>query len=423
MPIPGVTTSIRDRFYTVARQEAASGPRIVAIAKRSTATGTGGVTDLDVVRATAEYDVITAFGLNSDLHRAFVELVIAGAEKIFLVPLPSNTVFVPSTGAVTSGGVDIFQAAFDAAEAAVPDIIIPWGRGGSPTEWESPATPSNEPEFGFYADNTTAVSASWAVKVATATKAISENTNPCLSVLGVKPFVGLAGLTTSSKMTPGQVAQHLALPNLASRDGGSAFKDVGPYLVVVAAEVLPINYGTVSSATPTTTDWGFANGAAQLAATLSRTSSYTSLVAKPLYNIDSIRYAPTRVTQNSLSDRGVNAVAVNFNRIPVFSEGLTYAQSNSDYTRLSTKRIIDEATQVVRQVCQKFIGQPSTIEVRNSLDTAITSGLRGMQLLGALLGSEFTVTYIPNQNKAIVDLVLTPAFELKTIEVQVAISL
>ena len=52
MPIPGVTTSIRDRFYTVARQEAASGPRIVAIAKRSTATGTGGVTDLDVVRAT-----------------------------------------------------------------------------------------------------------------------------------------------------------------------------------------------------------------------------------------------------------------------------------------------------------------------------------------------------------------------------------
>ena len=422
MPIPGVTTKIRDRFYTVARQEAASGPRIVAIARRNTVSGTGGVTDLDVVRATAEYDVISAFGLNSDIHRAFVELVISGAEKIFLVPLPSNTVFTHSTGALTSNGVDIFQTAFDAAEAAAPDIILPWGRGGSPTEWESPATPSNEPEFGFFADNTTVQNNSWAYKVALATKSISENTNPCLAVLGVKPFVGLSGVTTSSKMTPGQIAQHLALPNLISRDSGS-FKEVGPYLAVVATEVLPVNYGTVSSATPTTLDWGFANGAAQLAATLSRTASYNSLVAKPLFNIDSLRYAPSRASQNSLSDRGVNAVAVNFNRIPVFSEGLTFAQSNSDYTRMTTKRIIDEATQVVRQVCQKFIGQPSTIEVRNSLDTAITSGLRGMQLLGALLGSEFTVTYIPNQNKAIVDLVLTPAFELKTIEVQVAISL
>ena len=77
----------------------------------------------------------------------------------------------------------------------------------------------------------------------------------------------------------------------------------------------------------------------------------------------------------------------------------------------------------VRQVCQKFIGQPSTMEIRNAMETAITSGLRGMQLLGALLGSDFSVTYIPSQNKALIDLVLTPAFELKTIEVQVAISL
>jgi hypothetical protein len=57
------------------------------------------------------------------------------------------------------------------------------------------------------------------------------------------------------------------------------------------------------------------------------------------------------------------------------------------------------------------------------METAITSGLRGMQIVGALLGSDFTVSYIPNENKAIVDLILTPAFELKEIEVRVAISL
>jgi len=102
---------------------------------------------------------------------------------------------------------------------------------------------------------------------------------------------------------------------------------------------------------------------------------------------------------------------------------LTFAQTTSDYTRLTTKRIIDDATSVVRQVCQKFIGQASNVQVRNAMETAITSGLRGMQVRGALLSSDFTVTYVPNENKAIVDLVLTPAFELKNIEVRVAINL
>jgi hypothetical protein len=66
MAIPGVRTLIRDRFYSVSRQDTPAGPRIVAIAKRSTASGTGGISDLDVVRASNEADVITAFGEGSD---------------------------------------------------------------------------------------------------------------------------------------------------------------------------------------------------------------------------------------------------------------------------------------------------------------------------------------------------------------------
>jgi hypothetical protein len=74
-------------------------------------------------------------------------------------------------------------------------------------------------------------------------------------------------------------------------------------------------------------------------------------------------------------------------------------------------------------VCQKFIGEASTLQTRNSMETAITSALRGMQQMGALLDSDFSVSYLPAQNKAFVDLVLTPAFELKNIEVQVSISI
>ena len=57
------------------------------------------------------------------------------------------------------------------------------------------------------------------------------------------------------------------------------------------------------------------------------------------------------------------------------------------------------------------------------METAISSALRGMQLIGALLASDFNVTYVPDLNKAIVDLIITPAFELKSIEVQIAVNI
>lgn len=426
MAIPGVTTLIRDRFYSVSRQDAPVGPRIVVIAKRGldAPDGTGGISDLDVVRVSNEADAITAFGNGSDAHRAFLELVTAGAERIFIVPLPSDTVFDHSLCTVTSStfGGSVFDAAFVAAESAIPDMIIPWGRGAEANDWSSNnfATPSDDREYGFHADNNLSHLGNWAYKVGVAVKSISENTNPCIAVMGVKPFLAsnvLNGAGTTERMTPSQVATKLALAGLPDRDSSDAWKAVGPYVTIVASEIKPVNYKSG------TTDFGYSNGAAFLAASLSRLPSYSSVVNKPLYNVEALRYAPTRTQQQALSTKGVNTVVLNFNKVAVFGEGLTFGQTTSDYTRLSTKRIVDEASLVIRQVCQKFIGEPSNIQVRNAMETAITSGLRGMQLMGALLGSDFTVSYVPNQNKAIVDLILTPAFELKTIEVQVAINL
>ena len=213
MGIPGVKTLIRDRFYSVSRQDAPAGPRIVAIAKRSTANLTGGVADLDVVRVSNEADVITAFGDGSDAHRAFLELLIAGAGRMYIVPLPSDTIFVPSTGAVTSSAVDIFDDAFIAAESCVPDIIVPWGRGGRPSEWAATPDSPNDSTFGFYANNSATVASNWAYKVSAKVKDISENINPCIAVMGVKPFTG-----ASETMTPGNVNSHLALSGLPVRN-------------------------------------------------------------------------------------------------------------------------------------------------------------------------------------------------------------
>jgi len=418
MALPGVKTIIKDRFYSISRQDTPVGPRVVLIAKRSTSDGTGNVKDLDVVQATSEEDVITAFGADSDIHRGYFELLTGGAERIHIVPLPLDSVFNHTTGAITStsyaasGGGNVFDAAFEAVEAAQPDIVVPWGRGSHPYEWENPATPSNDPEFGFYANNGTGT-ASWALKVAGKIQDISQNSHPCIAVMGIKPYVG-----TSEFMTPSQVSTHIynsgAGPsNLISRSSTS-MEEIGRHVVVIASEVKPVNYDA---------DWGYANGATTFAAAISRMSSFTSPVNKTAYNVASLRYNPSRVQQEKLADLGVNFVALNFNKIPVFVEGLTMASGASDYTRISTVRIITEAGLLVRQVCQKFVGEASTLQTRNSMETAITSALRGMQQVGALLDSDFTVSYFPAQNKAFVDLVLTPAFELKNIEVQIAVTI
>lgn len=424
MAIPGVTTTIRDRFYSVSRSDVPTGPKIVAIAKRSTATGTGGIADVDVVRGTNEADVITAFGDGSDIHRAYIELVTAGAERIYLVALPSDTVFNHTAGTITSSsfGSGLFDAAFDAAEAAAPDLIIPWGRGGHPEDWDAGATPADA-EHGFHANNSSVASNNWAFQVGVKTKAISVNTNPCLAVMGIKAYV-----SSAERMTPGNVTSHINdsissayLPDLTSTSlvgsTGESMSSVGPYVVVVAAEIKPVNYSSSG------TDFGYTNGAASMASAISRTPAYQSVTATTLYNIESVRYSPSRTLQTALTDASVNPVVVGFNRIPTLADAVTFSSPNSDYIRITTKRIIDDATKVVRQVCQKFIGQPSNMQVRNAMETAISSGLRGMQILGAILAHEFSVTYVPTQNKAIVDLVLTPAFELKNIDIQIAVSL
>jgi len=415
MALPGVTTILKDRFYSISRQDTPVGPRIVVIAKRSTASGTGNILDLDVIQVTNEANVITAFGQDSDCHRAYVELVAGGADRIYMVPLPSTAVVQAGTALLeadilaTTGGSSIFEDVFTAVEAAQPDIIVPWGRGGHPNDWESPATPGNDAGFGFYADDTTTVANSMVLKIANAVKTINENSHPCYAVMGVKPYY-----STAEVMTPSQVSSHLALSNLPSNASGTDLYEVGRFVVVIATELRTAGYPE---------SWGYANGACALAASLSRMASYVSPVNKVVFNVAKMRYNGSRTSLNALSDGCVNSIILNFNRAPIFSDGLTYADATSDFTRLSTLRIVNEATLLVRQVCQKFIGEASTIQTRNSMETAITSAIRGMMQLGALLDGDFTVSYVPAENKAIVDMVVTPAFELKSIEVQVSISL
>jgi hypothetical protein len=419
MALPGVQTIIKDRFYTLSRTDLPVGPKVLAIAGRNTADRTGGVPDYDPYRATNEKSVIEAFGEGSQAHRAYLELASGGAARIFIVALPKGTTDsdIASTSAVTIAGDGTdhdhgahipLDRSFEAAETELPDIIVPWGRGGHPLDWESPATPGNDPGFGFHADNTTTPGNSLAKRVADKCAEISGRSHPVFAVLGIKPF-----MSTVESMTATDMASHVSLANLVSRDAAD-FGENGMYIDIVATELKTVGYPT---------GFGYSNGAAVYAGFLSQLKSWSAATQKVVFNVTAIRYNPTRPQQESIIDKGVCPVSLDFNRAPIWVDSPTFAKTGSDYARQTTLRIIFDGINVVRNVAQGFIGEGATLQQRNALETAISAALRGMQQAGALLSSDFNVQYVPADNKAIIDLILNPAFEMRNIEISVSVQL
>lgn len=410
MALPGVSVQIQDRFYALSRTDVPVGPRVCAIAKRSTADGTGDVRDLDAYQATSESDVITAFGENSNLHKAFVELTSGGASRIILVALPSDSVFNHTTAAVTSSayGGDVFDAAFEAAEAAQVDLIVPWGAGSNSTHWESPATPGNDGSFDyFYADNSATGANSWAKKVSDMCATITGRSAPVHAVMGVKPYIGVAN--SDGSFTAAALTSHLTFSNLVDRDTLTN----GHYLSIVASELRVVGV-------PST--WGFSNGAALYAGSILRLDAWSATTGKVVYNSDRIRWNPTRTQAESIANKGLVPVTLDLQRVARWTDGTTFGKDGSDYERLTTLRITFDAVKIVRSISQNYVGEAATIANRNAFETQLSSALRGMQILGALITSDFRVSYIPTENKAVVDLAIRPAFELREIVVRVSVN-
>jgi hypothetical protein len=441
--LPGVNLVIKDQFLGISRTDVPIGPRVAIIGRRksalqsatpstgytafndpnypSTVNQSSLVPDLDPVSPTNEQQVINYFGIGSDLHRGYVEAQRGGASFITLIALPSDTVYAHTTGTLTSatytasGGTNLLSDAFAATEVARADIIVPWGRGSGPSEFQAPATPSDDDgHFGFYADNSPIAANSWAYKVAAQCKRITEDSHPCFAVMGIKPYTGTA--TVDGGMTPAQVVTHLNLSNLVNRNTIDALNLIGHYVSVVATEIEPLRYNEY-------VNFGFANGAASYAGAITKLDSWSAPTGKTIFNIQRVRYNPTRTTQSNLVDDGVVPVALNFKRVPNWVDAQTFAKDGSDYRRLTTMRIVYDAVMLIRQISNKFIGEAASTATRNALETSVTSGLRGMQQMGALLASDFNITYVGIENKAIIDLVLQPAFELRNIEVRVSVQL
>lgn len=418
MSLPGVRTILKDRFYSLSRTDAPEGTRIVVLARRNNAYHSGPVVDTvadlpaplvdspdtlvrengvlysstEVVATPGTYewtatntavstepnlthytprserDVIRAFGQYSDAHLAYVETTSGGASRVVIVPL-----------AVDANDTTDLDAAFEEAEVARADIVVP---------------------FGYYADD-----AGVAAKVVEWCKVITDRSNPVFAVLGVDPEVW-----------DGKDVSLLNIDRLPD----------GQYLATVVAKVRPRAYEVAEQRAAlegTELDLGWGSGAPQFAALLAELPAESAPTGKRLRGVDDLAYELNRTQQAAVIEKGGIPVVRNFSRQPVVVDGQTSAPRSSDYYRISTLRIVFDATQLVRRAMEAFVGQPATLENRNAMDTAVTSVLRDMILVGALITGDHVIQFEPRENKAYIDLWLTPAFEIRNIEVAISVQL
>lgn len=111
----------------------------------------------------------------------------------------------------------------------------------------------------------------------------------------------------------------------------------------------------------------------------------------------------------------VNAMTGAYNISPVY---------RSDYVRLTTIRIANEAVERIRAVADPFLGEPYNGVSENALRQEIDQALSVLQTLGALRRYDFQLISTPAMQvlgELVVDLQLVPAFEITQIRIDVAL--
>jgi hypothetical protein len=173
----------------------------------------------------------------------------------------------------------------------------------------------------------------------------------------------------------------------------------------------------------------YANGAVTYAALVSTLPAQSAPTNKAVSGVAGLAYNLSLRQLNSLS--GNKYVSFRFKNGGVYvTDGITTApdivignQTNkSDYTRLSTLRITHAAINMIRQVSEPFIGEPSGVPQRNALNSALNSGFIGMRSAGAVSDYAFTVTQAGSQiGQTKITVQLVPAFENTKISVDVSL--
>jgi hypothetical protein len=189
--------------------------------------------------------------------------------------------------------------------------------------------------------------------------------------------------------------------------------DIGRYLSVVFGPEVGLVNGKLGYYAP--------NGAAVYGAFVTTLPGEESTTNHQVKTINGLRYTLSEAQHNQLvggryitfQEKYVSS-ANGMVKKYVVKDGVTAAQPNSDYTRLSALRIVHECVQLVRQKADPFLGLPNGMAQRNALYAEIQSGLDKYKEMHKLQNFSFTI-YASARDRVIgnsfITLELVPEFE------------
>lgn len=102
----------------------------------------------------------------------------------------------------------------------------------------------------------------------------------------------------------------------------------------------------------------------------------------------------------------------------VIVDGVTAAHPNSDYTRITTTRVMRYTTDQIREAAEPFLGESNTIEQKNALASAISKRLSICKENGVIIDYAFQIIQDARSQllgEANIELTLVPPQELRKI--------
>lgn len=140
-------------------------------------------------------------------------------------------------------------------------------------------------------------------------------------------------------------------------------------------------------------------------------------------NIPTPMYELTNYQLGLLTQSGFVTVKKSYSKGWVITDGITMASADSPYKRLSASRIADGIEEVIRTVCEPFIGKVNNLANQNSLRSAIKSELD--KLKGKIIEDyEFRLLTDKTKNSMgilDIDYAIVPVYEIKQIRNHITI--
>jgi hypothetical protein len=212
--------------------------------------------------------------------------------------------------------------------------------------------------------------------------------------------IGLISTSTPSDASLASVEKYVqkleAMPNeyymrdrmgALIKDGEGNMIDLGQFIQVVAGPDVVVRnsrLGQVASVSP-----------ASYVGMVSGLPAQSAPTNKPMPSVIGLRFEYSTSQLNRLTKNRFVTFRYKPNGQVGVVDSMTAAHQGSDYTRLSTARIVKEAINLVREIADPFIGEPNDAANRNALTSAVDKGLNRMVEAKALLGFEFSVIATP----------------------------